>query len=209
VLLRGSRAYTATAAVSVVDLPSTQCVVLSDVSFIAVTGTDARRFLQGICTNDIGKLKPDAGDCIATSLLNNKGRILFNLLLYTLREKSVCSEQIWDNNLGVSDTGLLAELNTKNLEEFQRYLNLYKLRSKVDIRVVEADCLFVNRAFSPDQLAIINDSSSPDVLVASIDPRLEDFGTRVIINKHCTSLLAVIIYYTIATSLNTAISLSL
>lgn len=174
---------------------STKCVVLSDLSYVAVTGTDARRFLQGICTNDItiSKLKPAAaGDCIATSLLNNKGRILFNLLLYTLRDKNK-SGRSSDNSSSVdvvsssSSDGLflLAELHTHNVAEFQRYLNLYKLRSKVDIRVVEADCLFINSTFNADQLASLNDCS-PDVLVAAIDPRLEGFGTRVVIDKHGT-----------------------
>ena len=168
------------------DTYPSKCVVLSDLSYIAVTGTDARRFLQGICTNDISKLKSTAGDCVATSLLNNKGRILFNLILYTMRDKSVHSseQQLSDDSssVDVSD-GLLAELHTHNTAEFQRYLSLYKLRSKVDIRVVEADCLFINSTFSTDQLASINDCS-PDVLVAAIDPRLEGFGTRVVINKH-------------------------
>jgi folate-binding Fe-S cluster repair protein YgfZ len=173
------------------DTLPTKCIVLSDLSYIAVTGTDARRFLQGICTNDISKLKPAAGDCLATSLLNNKGRILFNLLIYTLKDKNVHSSEqhLLDNSsVEVSDgLFLLAELHTHNVAEFQRYLNLYKLRSKVDIRSLEADCLFISNTFSTHQLASLNDCN-PDVLVAAIDPRLEGFGTRVVINKNGTYL---------------------
>jgi len=178
--------------VSTDTLVPTKCIVLSDLSYIAVVGADARRFLQGICTNDISKLKPAAGDCVATSLLNNKGRILFNLLLYTLRDKNVRSSEqhLSDNNnssVEVSDgLFLLAELHTHNVAEFQRYLNLYKLRSKVDIRSLEADCLFISNTFTAHQLASLNDYN-PDVLVAAIDPRLEGFGTRVVINKNGTN----------------------
>ena len=175
------------------DTLPTKCIVLSDLSYIAVSGADARRFLQGICTNDISKMKPFAGDCVATSLLNNKGRILFNLLLYTLRDKNVRSSEQHlsdDNNSSVEvsdDLFLLAELHTHNVAEFHRYLNLYKLRSKVDIRSLEADCLFISNTFSAHQLASLNDCN-PDVLVAAIDPRLEGFGTRVVINKNGTNL---------------------
>ncbi|HEX3430575.1 MAG TPA: hypothetical protein VHT03_06785 [Rhizomicrobium sp.] len=87
--------------------------VLSDRAIIAVSGPESRSFLQGLITNDINKLTPDAP--LYAALLTPQGKILFDFLLYE-RESSV-----------------LIDCARVTAEVLDKRLTLYKLRAKVEI----------------------------------------------------------------------------
>lgn len=86
---------------------------LSDRSIIAVGGPEARTFLQGLITNDITKLAPEAP--LYAALLTPQGKVLFDFLLY---------EQ---------DGAILLDCARATAEALAKRLSMYKLRAKVEI----------------------------------------------------------------------------
>ena len=87
--------------------------VLSDRALIAVSGPEAQAFLQGLITNDIGKLAPDAP--LYAALLTPQGKILFDFLIYE------------------RNGGILLDCAGETADAFQKRLSMYRLRAKVDI----------------------------------------------------------------------------
>jgi tRNA-modifying protein YgfZ len=87
--------------------------VLSDRAIIAVTGPDARPFLQGLITNDITNLAADRP--LYAALLTPQGKVLFDFLLYE-REDTILLD-------GARVTA----------EALEKRLSMYRLRSKVEI----------------------------------------------------------------------------
>lgn len=115
--------------------------------------------MQGLITNDVQQLKT-VGDVLPAVLLTTKGRVLAPSILYL---KST------------ADTGdsILVELHKKNLSEIQRYLTMYRLRSKVTIKPIDLQCTM--------QLRPIESESTH--LISTVDPRYHALGTRVLENK--------------------------
>jgi hypothetical protein len=87
--------------------------VLSDRAIIAVSGPEARTFLQGLITNDINRLAPDAP--LYAALLTPQGKILFDFLLYD-REGTI-----------------LLDCARVTAEALQKRLSMYRLRARVEI----------------------------------------------------------------------------
>ena|SRR5437763_9784402 len=87
--------------------------VLSDRAVIAVSGAEARTFLQGLITNDINKLAPDAA--LYAALLTPQGKILFDFLLYE------------------RDGTILVDCARVTAEALQKRLSMYRLRAQVEI----------------------------------------------------------------------------
>ena len=87
--------------------------VLSDRAVIAVSGAEARTFLQGLITNDINRLAPDAP--LYAALLTPQGKILFDFLLYE------------------RDSAILLDCARATAEAFHKRLSMYRLRAKVEI----------------------------------------------------------------------------
>jgi len=86
-----------------------------DRTVIAVEGPEARRFLQGLITNDVEKVAPDRA--IYAALLTPQGKILFDFM---------GSE---------GDGALLIDCATESSEALMRRLSLYRLRSRVTIGI--------------------------------------------------------------------------
>ncbi|MFL5238636.1 MAG: YgfZ/GcvT domain-containing protein [Rhizomicrobium sp.] len=84
---------------------------------ISVSGQEARSFLQGLITNDIGKLAPDAP--LYAALLTPQGKVLFDFLLGEIEGT------IFLDCLGASAQPLL------------KRLLLYRLRAKVELSLRE------------------------------------------------------------------------
>ncbi len=91
-------------------------ILLLDRALIKISGDDARSYLQGLITNDIEKLT--AQDAIYAALLSAQGKYLFDFILYEVNGAIVLD----------IDAGRAAEL--------MKRLNMYKLRSKVDIGIL-------------------------------------------------------------------------
>jgi folate-binding Fe-S cluster repair protein YgfZ len=126
--------------------------------------------VQGLCTNDIQKLNT-LGDCVPATFLSTKGRILTPSLLY----------------YGTSPDGddltpsVLMELPSHLVPDILKHLALYKLRSKVTIKVSPMRSAFNATSFSPDELSTMKIHSN--IFVAVSDPRVPQFGTRVLLKE--------------------------
>ncbi len=86
---------------------------LEDRSVIAVTGPDARSFLQGLITNDVEKIVPGAG--IYAAMLTPQGKILFDFFLTE------------------GDGAILIDCRKDSREALVKRLSMYRLRAKVAI----------------------------------------------------------------------------
>jgi folate-binding protein YgfZ len=87
--------------------------LLDDRSVIAVSGPEARAFLQGLITNDVEKLAPERA--IYAALLTPQGKILFDFVL------------------AEGDGALLIDCAKPSRETLLKRLSMYRLRSKVTI----------------------------------------------------------------------------
>ncbi len=88
--------------------------LLDDRAVLAVTGPDARAFLQGLLTSDVMALAP--GRPLWAGLLSPQGKALFDMLLF-------------DDGAG----GVLLDCEAAQAEALARRLGLYRLRRAVDI----------------------------------------------------------------------------
>ncbi len=89
--------------------------LLDDRTVIALSGPDARTFLQGLITNDIDTLAPDRP--LYAALLTPQGKILFDFLI---------SE---------GDGAVLLDCAAASAEALAKRLSLYRLRAKVEIGI--------------------------------------------------------------------------
>jgi folate-binding protein YgfZ len=98
-------------------------MLLEDRSIVAVTGPEARSFLQGLITNDIEKVAP--GRAIYAALLTPQGKILFDFLVVE------------------GDAALLIDCHRDARDPLIKRLTMYKLRAKVQIEAREQLAVFV------------------------------------------------------------------
>src|SRR5690242_11116645 len=91
-----------------------QAAILADRAVFTVTGIDARKFLQGMLTNDVGKLSD--GGAMHAGLLAPQGKILFELFVVAAKEE------------------FLVEVARDRMAELIKRLGFYRLRSKVETR---------------------------------------------------------------------------
>ena len=141
--------------------------ILEDRSILYISGDDCYEFLQNLVSNDLSKVKDD-NSCFA-SLLTPQGKFLFEFIL--VKHKS----------------GYFIDCEKSQSEELFKQLNLYKLRSKVDLMNLSNE--FVVAAFSLKKFLEFDDAKQ--VLGHTIkyredpillDPRNQDLGARLIIN---------------------------
>ena len=86
---------------------------LEDRSIVAVSGPEARGFLQGLITNDVEKLAP--GHALYAALLSPQGKILFDFLL------------------AEGDGAILIDCAATSRDALIKRLSMYKLRAKVQV----------------------------------------------------------------------------
>jgi len=141
--------------------------ILEDRGIIFVQGQDAKEFLQNIITNDINKVN-ETNSCFA-SLLTPQGKYLFDFLI--IKHKN----------------GYFIDCEKKQTENLYNQLNLYKLRSKIEILNLSNE--FVVAALSHEKF--LEFETSKDLPGCTIkyredpiflDPRKKELGARIIIN---------------------------
>ena len=141
--------------------------ILKDRAILYVNGQDAKDFLQNLISNDINKVT-DNSSCFA-SLLTPQGKFLYEFII--VKHKS----------------GFFIDCEKSQSEEILKQLNLYKIRSKVEILNLSNE--FVVASFSYEKYLSI--SNSKDILGFTIryredpivlDPRNKNLGARLIIN---------------------------
>ena len=141
--------------------------ILEDRGILFVNGPDVKEFLQNLITNDINKVD-DANSCFS-SLLSPQGKFLFDFLM--IKHKK----------------GYLIDCEKKQAEQLFNKLNIYKLRSKVEI--INLSNEFVVAAFSYEKFISFDEAKDipgntfkyiEDPIL--LDPRHKQLGGRLIIN---------------------------
>ena len=141
--------------------------ILEDRGILFVNGLDAKEFLQNLVTNDINKVD-NSNSCFA-SLLTPQGKFLFDFLI--VKHKS----------------GYFIDCEKKQADNLFKKLNIYKLRSKVEIMNLSNE--FVIATFSYEKFMSFKESK--DILGYTfkyredpiiLDPRHKKLGGRLIIN---------------------------
>ena len=141
--------------------------ILEDRGILFVNGPDVKEFLQNLITNDINKVD-DANSCFS-SLLSPQGKFLFDFLV--IKHKK----------------GYLIDCEKKQAEQLFNKLNIYKLRSKVEI--INLSNEFVVAAFSYEKFISFDEAKDipgntfkyiEDSIL--LDPRHKQLGGRLIIN---------------------------
>ena len=141
--------------------------ILEDRGILFIQGSDTKEFLQNLITNDINKVD-ESNSCFA-SLLNPQGKYLYDFLV--IKHKK----------------GYFIDCEKKQIEELFKLLNIYKLRS--DVEILNLSNEFVVAAFSYEKFISFNEAK--DLLGNTfryredpifLDPRNKKLGGRLIIN---------------------------
>ncbi len=143
-------------------MSTAKCAVLPDRGVIAVTGEDARGFLDNLITNDMDLL--DGRPAIHAGLLTPQGKILF--AFFVVRH----------------DNGFLLDVRGEQAGELIKRLTLYKLRAKVAFEDLSASHV----------VAVTWGDGSPSWpgAVVFADPRHRDLGLRGIMTREAAGALA-------------------
>ena len=141
--------------------------ILEDRAILYISGEDSKDFLQNLISNDINKVT-DNSSCFA-SLLTPQGKFLYEFIV--VKHKS----------------GYFIDCEKLQSEEIFKQLNLYKIRSKVEILNLSNE--FVVASFGYKKYLSID--GSKDILGFTfkyredpiiLDPRNKNLGARLIIN---------------------------
>ena len=141
--------------------------ILEDRAIIYINGLDAKDFLQNLISNDINKVT-DNSSCFA-SLFTPQGKFLYEFIV--VKHKS----------------GFFIDCEKNQSQEIFKQLNLYKIRSKVEILNLSNE--FVVASFGYEKYLSMKDSK--DILGFTfkyredpviLDPRNKNLGARLIIN---------------------------
>ena len=141
--------------------------ILEDRAILYVNGSDAKDFLQNLISNDINKVT-DNSSCFA-SLFTPQGKFLYEFMV--VKHK----------------LGYFIDCEKSQSEEIFKQLNLYKIRSKVEILNLSNE--FVVASFGYEKYLSIE--GAKDVLGFTLkyredpiflDPRNKHLGARLIIN---------------------------
>ena len=141
--------------------------ILEDRGILFIQGSDTKEFLQNLITNDIDKVD-EANSCFS-SLLTPQGKYLFDFLVVEHKK------------------GYFIDCEKKQIEELFKQLNIYKLRS--DIEILNLSNEFVVAAFSYEKFMLFDGAKDlpgntfkygEDPVF--LDPRHKKLGGRLIIN---------------------------
>ena len=141
--------------------------ILEDRAIIYITGLDSKDFLQNLVSNDVNKVTNNSS-CFA-SLLTPQGKFLYEFII--VKHKS----------------GFFIDCEKNQSQEIFKQLNLYKMRSKVEILNLSNE--FVVASFGYEKY--ISLEGSKDILGFTfkhredpviLDPRNKNLGARLIIN---------------------------
>ena len=141
--------------------------ILEDRAVLYINGEDAKGFLQNLISNDIEKVTENSS-CFA-SLLTPQGKFLYEFIL--LKHKS----------------GYLIDCEKSQSEDFFNQLNLYKIRSKVEILNLSNEFVVANLSY--EKFLSIEGAKDVEGFTLKfredpivLDPRNKNLGARLIIN---------------------------
>lgn len=129
--------------------------LLDDRAIIAISGPEARDFLQGLVTNDVaGGLAP--GAALYAALLSPQGKILFDLFITE------------------GDGALLLDCARASREILLKKLKMYKLRARIEIEARDQLAVYSNLEGQPEN----RPTPYADRAISFADPRMTAFGKR-------------------------------
>ena len=141
--------------------------ILEDRAVLYINGEDAKGFLQNLISNDIEKVTENQS-CFA-SLLTPQGKFLYEFIL--LKHK----------------TGYLIDCEKTQSEDFFNQLNMYKIRSKVEILNLSNEFVVANLSY--EKFLSIEGAKDVEGFTLKfredpivLDPRNKNLGARLIIN---------------------------
>jgi folate-binding protein YgfZ len=141
--------------------------ILEDRGILYISGEDTKEFLQNLISNDINKVT-DSNSCFS-SLLTPQGKFLYDFII--IKHKS----------------GYLIDCEKSQTEALFKQLNIYKLRSNIEI--INLSNEFVVAAFSYKKFLLFENAKDipgntfkyrEDYIL--LDPRNKKLGGRLIIN---------------------------
>ena len=127
---------------------------LDDRAVIAISGAEARDFLQGLVTNDVTGLAPGKG--LYTALLSPQGKILFDFFVVE------------------GDGALLLDVAKNARDALLKKLKMYRLRAKIEIEPRDQLGVYSNLAGHPENRPVPYAGRA----VSFADPRLVALGIR-------------------------------
>jgi folate-binding protein YgfZ len=133
-----------------------QAALLPDRGVVKVAGDDARRFLNGLATNDIGQVAP--GRARYAALLTPQGKIIVDFL--------VAEAEPGDGG------GFFLDCPRALAPTLVEKLNFYKLRAKVAVEDLSA---------ALGVMAVWDGAALSEYGLSYADPRLPALGTRTIL----------------------------
>ena len=141
--------------------------ILEDRGLLYINGDEAKEFLQNIITNNIENVSEDRS-CFSV-LLTPQGKYLYDFII--IKHKS----------------GFLLDCEKEIIDDLYKKLNLYKLRSKVEILNLSNE--FVVASLSKEKFLEIGNSKDKEGSTIKfredpifLDPRSKELGARLIIN---------------------------
>jgi folate-binding protein YgfZ len=130
-------------------------LLLDDRAIIAISGPEARDFLQGLVTNDVaGGLAPGTG--LYAALLSPQGKILFDFFITE------------------GDGALLLDCAKASREILLKKLKMYKLRARIEIEARDQLAVYSNLTGHPEN----RPTPYADRAITFADPRMTEFGNR-------------------------------
>ena len=127
-----------------------QLIKLSDRSVMSINGADAKKFLQGIITCNVLEI---SNNSIYGSILTPQGKLLYDFIIYRY------------------ERGFLLDTSKIIFDDLKKLLNMYKLRSEVNLE-------------DRNDLSVFVDLNNTKENSKNIDPRYHKMGTREILNSN-------------------------
>lgn len=129
-------------------------IALNDRTILKVSGPDAKPFLQGLVTNDVGRLAP--GHPVYAALLTAQGKIISDFILSQAGEV------------------ILLDCAASRAADLASRLKKFRLRAKVQVEEAGASLAVLSAPEAPPANLAVES--------AAIDPRLPELGWRWIVN---------------------------
>ena len=141
--------------------------ILEDRGLLYINGEEAKKFLQNIITNNI-EIVSENRSCFS-ALLTPQGKYLYDFII--IKHKS----------------GFFLDCEKEIIDDLYKQLNLYKLRSKVEILNLSNE--FVVASLNKEKFLEIESSKNEEGFTIKfredpilLDPRSKELGARLIIN---------------------------
>lgn len=144
--------------------PPTASARLPTRRLISLRGHDASHFLQGLTTQNIPS--QHTSSCFYSAFLNASGRVLHDVFIYP------------EADAEKEEPGFLIEVDANEVEALAKHLKRYKLRAKVDIRIIDEAELSIWATWGKQSTSGVGSGTG------GLDQRAPDMGERAVSSEH-------------------------